>query len=252
MIEIDNLTKKYGEKTAVEDLTLKIARGECFAFLGPNGAGKTTTIKVMAGLLQPSSGTVRLCGHDIIDESVAAKDKLAYVPDQPYLYEKLSGREFLRFVADMYGIGREALDRHIERYTETFALAEYLDDLCEAYSHGMKQRVVLTAALLHDPEVLVVDEPMVGLDPRGARLVKDLFRERAGAGFTVFLSTHSLAIAEEVADRIGVINRGHLIALGTLEELHERWGGEGGLEAMFLRITETGEASEGEDACTSG
>jgi ABC-2 type transport system ATP-binding protein len=246
MIEIESLTKKYGEKTAVEDLTLTVRSGECFAFLGPNGAGKTTTIKVLAGLLRPTTGRVRLCGHDLEEDPMSAKAKMAYVPDEPYLYDKLSGREFLRFVAEMYGIDRDRMNRHIEHFSALFHLDSYLDDLCEGYSHGMKQRVVLTAALLHDPEVLVVDEPMVGLDPQGARLVKDLFREHAAAGFTVFLSTHSLSVAEEVADRIGIIHRGRLISIGTLADLRRKSGGEGGLEEMFLRIVEEAEGNGGE------
>jgi ABC-2 type transport system ATP-binding protein len=237
MIEIENLTRKYGEKTAVDRLTLRVASGECFAFLGPNGAGKTTTIKVMAGLLRPTEGSVRLCGHDIVAEALQAKARMAYVPDQPYLYEKLSGREFLTFVGDMYGLDRRDLAARMEKYRDLFGLDDYLDDLCEGYSHGMKQRVVLTAALLHDPQVLVLDEPMVGLDPRGARLVKDLFRERVTQGCCVFLSTHTLAVAEEVADRIGIIHRGSLLAQGSLDDLRRQYGEAGGIEEMFLRLT---------------
>jgi len=252
MIEIDDLTRKYGEKTAVDRLTLHIEAGECFAFLGPNGAGKTTTIKVMAGLLRPTSGAVRLVGLDVVRRPLEAKANLAYVPDQPYLYEKLSGREFLKFVADMYGIDRRAREGHVARFTELFGLADYLDDLCEGYSHGMKQRVVLTAALMHDPKVLIVDEPMVGLDPRGTRLAKDLFRDHARRGGAVFLSTHSLSVAEEVADRVGIIHRGRLIALGTLDDLRRRCGGQGGLEDMFLRITEEEEPQAGGAPCPRG
>ena len=247
MIQIEHLTKAYGDRTAVEDLSVHVDPGECFAFLGPNGAGKTTTIKVIAGLLRPTRGTVRVRGHDVVNASQQAKAKMAYVPDQPYLYDKLSGREFLKFVADMYGIGRDAMQQHLARFGKLFGLDEYLDDLCESYSHGMKQRVVLTAALLHDPEVLVVDEPMVGLDPRGSRLVKDLFREHVDRGRCVFLSTHSLAVAEEVADRIGIITRGRLVALGNLADLEGQCGGAKGLEAMFLRITEADE-TPAEDA----
>jgi len=245
MIEIDRLTKKYGEKTAVEDLTLRVEAGECFAFLGPNGAGKTTTIKVLAGLLRPTSGRVTVCGHDMVSDSMAAKARLAYVPDEPYLYDKLSGREFLLFVAEMYGIGPQDTERRIAHYADLFGLHGYIDDLCEGYSHGMKQRVVLTAALLHEPEVIVVDEPMVGLDPSGARLVKDLFRRHAADGLSVFLSTHSLSIAEEVADRIGIIHQGRLISLGTLKDLRAKCGGEGGLEEMFLQIVREAEGGGG-------
>ena len=248
MIEIQDLTRTFGEKVAVDKLSLTVDRGERFAFLGPNGAGKTTTIKVMAGLLRPNSGHVRICGFDTVTEPGQAKARMAYVPDEPYLYEKLSGREFLLFVADMYGINRRETERRIARSIELFQLDEYLDDLCETYSHGMKQRVVLTSALLHKPEVLVVDEPMVGLDPRGARLVKDIFREQAEAGACVFMSTHTLSVAEEVADRIGIIHRGALIALGSPEYLRARYGGENGLEGVFLKLTQEGEAEEPPEA----
>jgi ABC-2 type transport system ATP-binding protein len=172
-----------------------------------------------------------------VAEALQAKARMAYVPDQPYLYEKLSGREFLTFVGDMYGLDRRDLAARMEKYRDLFGLDDYLDDLCEGYSHGMKQRVVLTAALLHDPQVLVLDEPMVGLDPRGARLVKDLFRERVTQGCCVFLSTHTLAVAEEVADRIGIIHRGSLLAQGSLDDLRRQYGEAGGIEEMFLRLT---------------
>ena len=248
MIDIRNLTKRFGPKTAVRDLTLHVAAGQCFAFLGPNGAGKTTTIKTMAGLLSPTEGSVRICGHDTIAEPREAKARMSYVPDVPYLYEKLSGAEFLLFVADMYGMARREAERRIARYVDIFDLAGYLDDLCEGYSHGMKQRVTFAASLLHDPEVLVVDEPMVGLDPRGARLVKDIFRERAEAGACVFLSTHTLSVAEEVADRIGVIHRGRLIALGSPDEIKEGHGEASELETVFLELTREGEGDAPADA----
>ncbi|HRU06427.1 MAG TPA: ABC transporter ATP-binding protein [Candidatus Brocadiia bacterium] len=241
MIEIDCLTKTFGDKTAVSDLTLRVEPGECFAFLGPNGAGKTTTIKTIAGLLRPTRGAVRVGGADTILEPLRAKARLAYVPDEPYLYEKLSGREFLLFTADMYGLDRPEARRRIAELVETFGLAGYVDDLCEGYSHGMKQRVVLSAALLRDPATLVVDEPMVGLDPRGARLVKDILRRRAEAGVCVFLSTHTLSVAEEVATRIGIIHQSRLIALGTPQELRSRYGGERGLESIFLELTRESE-----------
>jgi len=241
MIEIENLTKTYGDKTAVSDLSLRVAPGECFAFLGPNGAGKTTTIKTIAGLLRPTRGVVRVCGADTLLQPLQAKARLAYVPDEPYLYEKLSGREFLLFTADMYGLDRPEAHRRIAEMVDTFGLDGYVDDLCEGYSHGMKQRVVLSAALLRDPAALVVDEPMVGLDPRGARLVKDILRRRADAGVCVFLSTHTLSVAEEVATRIGIIHQGRLIALGAPQELRARYGGGGGLESIFLDLTRDSE-----------
>ena len=236
-IEISHLTKRFGEKIAVNDLTLHVRPGELYAFLGPNGAGKTTTIKVIAGLLRPTSGSVRVAGHDLHSDNVDARRLISYVPDQPFLYEKLSGREFLRFVGDMYGMDRAERDAKISRLGERFGTAEYLDDLAESYSHGMRQRVVITAAILHDPKVLVVDEPMVGLDPRSARLVKDALREMVANGVAVFMSTHTLSIADEVASRIGIIHRGSLVAEGTVDELRSAEDTGARLEDIFLTIT---------------
>jgi len=236
-IEINHLTKRFGEKIAVNDLTLHVRPGELYAFLGPNGAGKTTTIKVIAGLLRPTSGSVRVAGHDLHSDSVDARRLISYVPDQPFLYEKLSGREFLRFVGDMYGMDRAERDARISRLAERFGTTEYLDDLAESYSHGMRQRVVITAAILHDPKVLVVDEPMVGLDPRSARLVKDALREMVANDVSVFMSTHTLSIAEEVASRIGIIHRGSLVAEGTVDELRSAEDTSARLEDIFLTIT---------------
>jgi ABC-2 type transport system ATP-binding protein len=243
MIEIDNLTKRFGEKVAVKGLSLEIGSGEIFAFLGPNGAGKTTTIKTMAGLLRPSEGTVRIAGHDVVKEPEDAKSHLAYVPDEPFLYEKLTGREFLHFVADLYGMDRSARDEKIERLSEKFDFAEYMDTLAEGYSHGMSQRIVVASALVHDPDVLLIDEPFVGLDPRSSRTLKDTFRELVNGGVCVFLSTHTLTVAEEMADRIGIIRRGELIALGTTDEI--RGGDKRHLEEVFLEVTEGGEAERG-------
>jgi len=239
MIDIHNLTKRFGPKVAVNDLSMSVPEGEVFAFLGPNGAGKTTTIKVMVGLLRPDAGAVHIRGHDIVTDHVAAKAQISYVPDQPYLYDKLSGREFLDFVGRMYGIPRPVHRRRLDELIRMFELAEYLDDLCERYSHGMKQRVVICAALLHDPAVMIVDEPMVGLDPKSGRLLKDILRERSSQGTTVFMSTHTLAVAEECADRIGIIHHGALIALGTVADLNEMaHRPEGaGLEEVFLQLT---------------
>ena len=236
-IEIEKLTKQFGPKTAVNELTLRVKAGEMYAFLGPNGAGKTTTIKVVTGLLRPTSGTVRVCGHDVCDGGLEAKQAISYVPDQPFLYEKLSGREFLLFVARMYRMDPATVNRRIEELSKRFGTAEYLDDLAEGYSHGMKQRVIITAAILHDPKVLVVDEPMVGLDPRSARLVKDVLREMVDAGVCVFMSTHTLSMAEEVADRIGIIHRGSLVAEGTVDELRSHGHTSGKLEDIFLTLT---------------
>ena len=238
MISLRNVRKAFGPKVAVDGLSLDVAKGELFAFLGPNGAGKTTSIKMMAGLLRPDEGEIQIAGIDVADDYVAAKAKLSYVPDQPYVYDKLSGREFLRFVGDMYVIPKAEIEDELESLVELFEMGGFLDDLCESYSHGMKQRLVLCAALLHRPEVILVDEPMVGLDPKSARIVKQILRERVAQGATVFLSTHTLDVAEEVADRIGIINTGRLIAQGTLDDLCRIADTDGRLEEAFLRITE--------------
>jgi ABC-2 type transport system ATP-binding protein len=234
---LTNVRKQYGRHVALRNLSLQVRAGELFAFLGPNGAGKTTTIKLIVGLLRPNSGEVRVCGHEIGVNGVAAKAQLAYVPDQPFLYEKLTGREFLHFVAEMYGLSNAERDRELQSLATRLDLLEYYDQLTESYSHGMKQRVALAAALLHRPKVLVVDEPMVGLDPRTVRVVKDLFIEHTRAGGTVFMSTHTLDIAEALADRIGIIHRGELIAAGTLAELRSQARREQSLEDIFLALT---------------
>ena len=238
MIEFENVTRRYGQKVAVSNLSLEIPAGELFAFLGPNGAGKTTTIKMIVGLLRPSSGTVRLCGHDVVTHSGAANRLLGYVPDVPYLYDKLSGREFLQFIADMYNLDRRAAGARINEQIDTFGLHDFVDDLTESYSHGMKQRLTFAAAFLHDPKVVVIDEPMVGLDPRSVRLVKDLLRAKAAAGQTIFMSTHLLAIAEEIADRVGIVDQGTLRFLGTIDELRQALAThERSLEHLYLSFT---------------
>ena len=237
-IVLSGVQRSYGTTVAVRDLTLSIPRGQLFAFLGPNGAGKTTTIKMIVGLLRPGRGSVRVCGHDLNGDALAAKAQLAYVPDQPFLYEKLTGREFLYFVAEMYGISREDRDARLAMLTARLDIGTFLDELTESYSHGMKQKVVLAAALLHDPAVLVIDEPMVGLDPRAIRAVKNLFLEHTRRGGSVFMSTHTLDIAEAVADRIGIIHHGELIAVGTLAELRATAQHEHSLEEIFLQLTE--------------
>ncbi len=237
-IQLSGVRKTYGTKVAVADLSLDIAPGELFAFLGPNGAGKTTTIKMIVGLLRPKAGKVHVCGHPMGDNGLAAKTQLAYVPDQPFLYDKLTGREFLYFVAEMYGISSGERERRLGELVPRLDCAEFLDRMTETYSHGMKQKVVLAAALLHAPRVLVIDEPMVGLDPRTIRAVKELFVELTDGGGTVFMSTHTLDIAEAVADRIGIIDRGELIAIGTLAELRARAQREHSLEEIFLGLTE--------------
>jgi ABC-2 type transport system ATP-binding protein len=238
MIELNDVSKKYGTKTAVEHLSLRIEPGELFAFLGPNGAGKTTTIKMICGLLFPTAGSVRVGGFDVEREGDRARQLLSYVPDQPFLYEKLSGREFLQFIADMYGMPAGHGRERIEQMIEVFSLGDFVDDLTERYSHGMRQRTVFAAALLHEPRVLVVDEPTVGLDPRSIRLLKDLLRREANRGTTVFLSTHSLDVAQELADRIGIVDHGRLRSCGTLATLRQQAALDGSLEDVFLKLTE--------------
>jgi ABC-2 type transport system ATP-binding protein len=236
MIRIDNVTKRFGDKTAVDGLTLHVPAGEVFAFLGRNGAGKTTTIKMITGLLRPTSGRVFVGGLDVQERYLEARQIIGYVPDQPYLYDKLSGREFLSMVGSLYGMNGDALEAGIGRMEEWFEMGDFLDELTETYSHGMKQRVVLAATLLHKPRLLVVDEPLVGLDPQTARLVKRIFRQEAAAGGAVFMSTHVLSIAEEVADRVGIVRDGRLAAVGTVEELMARGGGAEDLEEAFMRL----------------
>jgi ABC-2 type transport system ATP-binding protein len=238
MIELIDVTKRYGTKLAVDRLSLTIEQGELFAFLGPNGAGKTTTIKMLCGLLFPTSGTVRVGGFDLATHGDQARQLIAFVPDTPFLYEKLTGREFLQFIADMYSLPRDYGRQRIEAMIALFGLSPFVDDLTERYSHGMRQRTVFAGALLHEPKVLIVDEPTVGLDPKSIRLLKDLLRRQADGGTTVFLSTHSLDIAQELADRIGVVNKGRLIGCGTLDALRHQADLHGTLEDVFLKLTE--------------
>ena len=238
MIEFDHVTRTYGPKTAVADLSLAIPRGELFALLGPNGAGKTTTIKMLVGLLRPSRGAVRVSGFDLVKDPRNAHLHIGYVPDEPCLYDKLTGREFLWFIADMFGMPRHIATQKIDREIDHFELGEFADDLAESYSLGMKQRLVFAAALLHDPDVLVLDEPMVGLDPRSVRIVKDLLKTRTREGMTVFMSTHTLAMAEEMADRVGIMVRGQLRFLGTIAELRDHMALETtNLENLYLELT---------------
>lgn len=237
-VMLSGVRKCYGNTVAVRDLSLEIPRGELFAFLGPNGAGKTTTIKMIVGLLKPNEGVVRVCGHPIGANGLAAKAQLAYVPDQPFIYEKLTGREFLYFVAEMYRLDTKTRDRRLNSLVTSLDIGEFLDQLTETYSHGMKQKVVLAAAMLHDPALLVIDEPMVGLDPRTVRAVRKIFSEHTRNGGSVFMSTHTLDIAEALADRIGIIHRGKLIAIGTLDELRSEARREHSLEEIFLQLTE--------------
>ncbi|WP_165066160.1 ABC transporter ATP-binding protein [Paludisphaera rhizosphaerae] len=235
MIELRGVSKSFGDKKAVDRLDLTVRPGELFAFLGPNGAGKTTTIKMICGLLTPSEGSVLIGGMPAASEG--ARRLLGYVPDQPYLYDKLTGREFLRFVVEMYGVDRATGAARIEEMIETFEMGDFIDELCEGYSQGMKQRVVFASALVHEPRVLVVDEPLVGLDPRNARVVKNMFVAQARAGAAVLMSIHLLAIAEELADTIGIVDHGRMLAVGPLDELRRQAKHDGSLEDLFLKLT---------------
>ncbi len=237
MIELDQLVKKFGNLTAVNQVSLRVNRGEFFAVLGPNAAGKTTMIKMLAGLIKPTTGHALICGFDIQTQPLEARKRLAYVPDFPFLYDKLTAREFFRFIGQMFHLESGQIEQNSAELVARFHLAEYVDRALEGLSHGTRQRVAIVAALLHDPEVFVIDEPMVGLDPQHARIVKDVLKERSLQGMTVLVSTHQLSIAEEMADRIGIIHEGKLIAVGTREELRTRSGNSGQLEDVFLALT---------------
>ena len=243
MIQARGLVKAYAAVTAVKGIDLDARPGEIFGFLGPNGAGKTTTIKLLVGLLQPTAGTVAIDGVDLAAEPIRAKQRLGFIPDRPYIYNKLTGREFLRFIAGLYRMDGDWPHR-MEDLLRLFEIADWGDELVEGYSHGMRQRLIFCAAFLHRPKALIVDEPMVGLDPKGARLLKRVFREYAGQGNAIFMSTHTLDVAEEVCDRIAIIDRGEIIALGTMEELRARAAGGRDLESIFLQLTGGDESSD--------
>jgi ABC-2 type transport system ATP-binding protein len=237
MIATFGLTKHFGDVHAVEDLELQIQPGELFAFLGPNGAGKTTTLKMLVGLLLPTRGRATIGGHDVQRHRIEARRITSYVPDFPFLYERLTGVEFLEFVSDVRGLAKPEAAARREALVQRLGLESCVNDLIGNYSHGLRQRLVFAAALLPNPQVLIVDEPMVGLDPITARTVKDIFRESVANGGTIFLSTHTLEVAQELAHRIGIIDKGRLIALGSLAELRERAGSSGPLEEVFLKLT---------------
>jgi len=240
MIELKNIAKKYGDFCAVDNLSLTVAHGETFGFLGPNGAGKTTTIKMVAGILEPSAGTITVSGIDMFKQPEAAKHKIGYIPDRPYLYEKLTGMEFLKFTADLYDVPGKVFRRNADKNLAMFSLSDWSDELIESYSHGMKQRLIMSAALMHEPEIIIVDEPMVGLDPAAIIMVKDLFQSLARSGVSVFMSTHTLSVAEDVCDRIGIIHRGRLIASGTTADLQRETDvTDADLEKVFLNLTNT-------------
>jgi ABC-2 type transport system ATP-binding protein len=238
MIELSGLTKRYGAFTAVDAIDLTVPRGELFGFLGPNGAGKTTTLRMIAGILRPTAGTVRIGGIDLVAEPRAAKARLGFIPDRPFIYEKLTGMEFLRFVAGLYEQEGAAIEHRARELLALFDLEEWRDELVESYSHGMRQKLIISSAFIHRPEVIVVDEPMVGLDPKAARILKDLFREYTRRGHTIMMSTHTLEVAETLCDRIGIIQHGTIRACGTMAELRaSAEAGTQGLEQIFLRLT---------------
>ena len=240
MIELDHLVKRFGGLAAVNDVSLKVGRGEFFALLGPNAAGKTTLMKLLAGLLKPTSGSARVCGFDIQAQPLEARRRLAYVPDFPFLYDKLTAWEFFRFIGHMFQLDAARIVINSRGLVERFNLGEFAGRSLEGLSHGTRQRVAIVSALLHDPEVFVIDEPMVGLDPQHARVVKDVLKERSQAGMTVLVSTHQLGIAEEMADRIGIIHNGRVVAVGTCDELRRQSGQAGELEEVFLSLTANG------------
>ena len=238
MIKLTNLTKRYGNFTAVNSINLEVPRGELFGFLGPNGAGKTTTLRMIAGILRPTSGTVEIGGVNIVSEPVAAKSKMGFIPDRPFIYEKLTGAEFLRFVAGLYGQKGPEIEHRARELLALFDLEEWRDELVESYSHGMRQKLIISSALVHRPEVIVVDEPMVGLDPKAARILKDLFREYTRRGHTIMMSTHTLEVAETMCDRIAIIQGGVIRAAGTMADLRaSAESGTMGLEEIFLKLT---------------
>ncbi len=238
MIELEDLTKRYGKFTAVDGINLTIPRGELYGLLGPNGAGKTTTMRMIAGILQPTSGTIRIAGINLRTRPLEAKSRLGFIPDRPYVYEKLTGAEFLRFVSGLYGQGGGEIERRIDELLELFELTPWKDELTESYSHGMRQKLIISSALVHRPEVIVVDEPMVGLDPKSARLLKDLLREFVSRGGTVLMSTHTLEIAEAMCDRIAIVVAGRIAASGTMGELRAQTSsGDATLEELFLKLT---------------
>ena len=238
MLELRGVTKRYGGFTAVRELDLSVPRGRIFGFLGPNGAGKTTTIRMVSGVLLPTSGRILIGGDDLARDPEKAKSRIGYIPDRPYLYEKLTGGEFLRFVAGLWGKDGAASEERAGRLMELFSLSQWRDELVESYSHGMRQKLLISSALIHQPELIVVDEPMVGLDPRAARILKDLFRTYVDNGGTVFLSSHSLEVVEVLCDLLAIIHEGSVIARGTMEELRSQvQAGEADLEEIFLKVT---------------
>jgi ABC-2 type transport system ATP-binding protein len=238
VITLTKLTKRYGSFTAVNGIDLTIRKGELFGFLGPNGAGKTTTFRMIAGIILPTSGRIEIGGIDLNHQPLVAKRRLGYIPDRPFVYDKITGAEFLRFVAALYNVQDATLEHRIDELLDLFELAPWKHQLTESYSHGMRQKLIIASAFVHRPEVIVVDEPMVGLDPKGARLLKDLFRQYVNRGGTVLMSTHTLEVAEGMCDRIAIMQTGRILAQGTMAELREQTAsGDSSLEDLFLRLT---------------
>ena len=252
MIQTFQLSKQYGRINAVRNLDLAVRPGEIFGFLGPNGAGKTTTLRIIGGLIQPSSGTAKVGEYDILKDPVAARRIIGFIPDRPFLYLKLTGEEFLRFIASVWELNEREAAMEIDRLLELFELTEWRDELIESYSHGMRQRIVMASALLHKPRAIIIDEPFVGLDPKATRLVKDIFREYRKQGCALLISTHTLSVAEEISDTIGIIHLGTLIARGSADEIKKRIGsGDDRLEEVFLKLTSSGEGGGQADAAVS-
>ncbi|MCH7473860.1 MAG: ABC transporter ATP-binding protein [Gemmatimonadetes bacterium] len=238
MIRVEGLTKRYGNFVAVDNIDLHVPKGSIFGFLGPNGAGKTTTLRIIAGIMRPTKGRITLGGDDVVDNPMAAKRRLGFIPDRPFVYEKLTGAEFLRFVAALYQQDGEIVERRIDELLDVFELTQWKNELVESYSHGMRQKLIISSALIHRPEVIVVDEPMVGLDPKAARLLKDIFRQFVDRGGTVLMSTHTLEVAEAMCQRIAIIQQGKIVAQGTMEELRQQTAaGDASLEDLFLKLT---------------
>ena len=238
MIRLTDLTKRYGKFTAVDGISLDVPRGELFGLLGPNGAGKTTTMRMIAGILQPTSGSVLVGGVDMLGRPLEAKVRIGFIPDHPFVYDKLTGGEFLRFAAALYGQDGAGVERRIDELLEIFDLSTWKHELTETYSHGMRQKLIICSALVHRPELIIVDEPMVGLDPKSARLLKDLFRQFVDRGGTVLMSTHTLEVAEVMCDRIAIVHKGKIAANGTMAELRRQTeSGDMSLEDLFLKLT---------------
>lgn len=238
MIRLESLTKTYGKFVAVDNIDLHVQRGTMFGFVGPNGAGKTTTLRIIAGIMRPTAGRIWLGGDDVVADPMAAKARLGFIPDRPFLYEKLTGAEFLRFVAGLYRQDGEVVEKRIDELLDVFELSRWKHELIESYSHGMRQKLIISSALIHRPECIVVDEPMVGLDPKAARLLKDILRQFVDRGGTVLMSTHTLDIAETMCDKIAIIQAGKIVAQGTMAELREQTAaGNASLEELFLKLT---------------